>query len=75
MFHNEKRMLSMVNQKGSFYICKSKESNFFAHKLNYNILQIESLTKIPKYRRYPVLLLSNSVVNFIVEQLVCLKFI
>ena len=53
-----KRMLSMVNQKGSFYICKSKEKPIlFAHKLNYNILQIESL--IPKYqnvRKYSVLL-------------------
>ena len=43
-------LLSMMNQKGRFYIFKSKKKTIlFAHKLNYNILQIENLTKISKY--------------------------
>lgn len=45
----EKRMLSMLNQKVSFYTYKSKkETILFAHKPNYNVLQVESMTEIPK---------------------------
>lgn len=46
----EKRMLSMLDQRVSFYTYKSKKETtiLFAHKPNYNVLQIESMTEISK---------------------------